>query len=90
MEMSNMTSQPLNDKAKATHVDAGYTDAPELTGQSSSGRGVAGTEDGQTHTRDEGDTIYRVYKIRWFGLAALVLLNIVVSWDVSILLDSLE
>ena len=27
---------------------------------------------------------YRVYKIRWFGLAQLVLLNIIVSWDVSL------
>jgi len=26
---------------------------------------------------------YRVYKIRWFGLIQLVLLNIIVSWDVS-------
>jgi hypothetical protein len=26
---------------------------------------------------------YRVYKRRWFGLIQLVLLNIVVSWDVS-------
>ena len=28
-------------------------------------------------------TEYRVYKIRWFGLTQLILLNIVVSWDVS-------
>ncbi len=27
---------------------------------------------------------YKVYKRRWFGLMQLVLLNIVVSWDVSI------
>ena len=26
---------------------------------------------------------YRVYRRRWFGLAQLVLLNIIVSWDVS-------
>lgn len=26
---------------------------------------------------------FKVYKRRWFGLAQLVLLNIVVSWDVS-------
>ena len=29
------------------------------------------------------DTQFRVYKRRWFGLIQLVLLNIVVSWDVS-------
>jgi hypothetical protein len=28
---------------------------------------------------------YRVYKRRWFGLLQLVLLNIIVSWDVSTL-----
>jgi len=27
---------------------------------------------------------YRVYAIRWFGLMQLVLLNIIVSWDVSV------
>jgi hypothetical protein len=28
--------------------------------------------------------VYRVYKRRWFGLMQLVLLNIIISWDVSI------
>ena len=28
-------------------------------------------------------TQFRVYKRRWFGLIQLILLNIVVSWDVS-------
>ena len=28
-------------------------------------------------------TMYKVYKRRFFGLAQLVLLNIIVSWDVS-------
>lgn len=33
----------------------------------------------------EGDAaVYKVYKRRWFGLVQLVLLNIIVSWDVSI------
>lgn len=31
------------------------------------------------------DVTYKVYKIRWFGLVQLALLNIIVSWDVSIL-----
>lgn len=44
------------------------------------------------HTMDDregtttSDPVYRVYKRRFFGLAQLVLLNIVVSWDVSIYL----
>ena len=29
---------------------------------------------------------FKVYRRRWFGLAQLCLLNIVVSWDVSVLL----
>lgn len=28
---------------------------------------------------------YRVYKRRWFGLVQLTLLNIIVSWDVSLI-----
>lgn len=39
-------------------------------------RYIDGAED------DIGQGRYRVYKRRWFGLAQLVLLNIVVSWDV--------
>jgi len=35
---------------------------------------------------EEGDAVtYKVYKRRWFGLVQLVLLNIIVSWDVSTL-----
>jgi hypothetical protein len=42
-----------------------------------------------TRTRTDGSAadnrlIYKVYRRRWFGLAQLVLLNIVVSWDVCI------
>jgi len=33
---------------------------------------------------------YRVYKRRWFGLLQLVLLNIIVSWDVSLLLSAVK
>jgi FLVCR family MFS transporter 7 len=32
-----------------------------------------------------GGTEFKTYKRRWFGLIQLVLLNIIVSWDVSIL-----
>jgi hypothetical protein len=39
----------------------------------------AGTVDGVGNERGE----YKVYKRRWFGLLQLVLLNIIVSWDVS-------
>jgi hypothetical protein len=46
-------------------------------------------EDRQIGVGEDGDTIregqsveYRTYKRRWFGLATLTFLNIVVSWDV--------
>jgi MFS transporter, FLVCR family, MFS-domain-containing protein 7 len=35
-----------------------------------------------------GGRVYKVYKRRWFGLVQLVLLNIIVSWDVSSLSKS--
>jgi hypothetical protein len=35
--------------------------------------------------RDD-EVVYKVYKRRWFGLLQLVLLNVVVSWDVSLTL----
>ena len=41
------------------------------------------TEEGGTGT---GPVVYKKYKRRWFGLVQLVLLNIIVSWDVSIAL----
>lgn len=34
--------------------------------------------------------IYKVYKRRFWGLAQLVLLNIVVSWDVCVILHKKE
>lgn len=34
----------------------------------------------QSHT---SHVVYRVYRRRWFGLAQIVLLNIIISWDVS-------
>jgi FLVCR family MFS transporter 7 len=35
----------------------------------------------ETAEQHDAGTTYRVYKVRFFGLAQLVLLNIVVSWD---------
>ena len=33
---------------------------------------------------EQAPPVYRVYKRRWFGLMQLVLMNIIVSWDVSL------
>lgn len=37
----------------------------------------------QDHGEEHATPVYRVYKRRWFGLMQLVLMNIIVSWDVS-------
>ncbi|MBE3050277.1 hypothetical protein IMZ48_48825 [Candidatus Bathyarchaeota archaeon] len=54
------------------------------------GEGQDGVEAGRNESAGEaaleetapGETVYRTYKRRWFGLVQLVLLNVVVSWDV--------
>jgi hypothetical protein len=40
-----------------------------------------GEGDGSIH--QGASTEYRTYKRRWFGLAQLTLMNIIVSWDVG-------
>jgi len=57
-------------------------------GDSAPQRATAGTQgdgndggEGVERTASGGE--YKVYKRRWFGLVQLVLLNIIVSWDVS-------
>jgi len=47
--------------------------------------GAAAADAGEGGTMP-GTTEYRVYKRRWFGLVQLTLLNIIVSWDVSLAL----
>lgn len=46
------------------------------------GNGDSGTLEGGSIVQ-RADVEYKVYKKRWFGLVALTLLNIIVSWDVS-------
>lgn len=45
--------------------------------------GIQGDDERGGITGDSGPIVWKVYKRRWFGLAQLVLLNVVVSWDVS-------
>ena len=47
------------------------------------------TPNGEIEGDDNLNVTYRVYRRRWFGLAQLVLLNIIASWDVSILSNKL-
>ena len=46
---------------------------------------LSGVDSGQAPFMEGGGApvVYKVYRRRWFGLIQLVLLNIVVSWDVS-------
>ena len=79
----------MSKDAMRVQEDASEPRDTSRTGQSSTSQ--------QHHERDEDDenvhghhrrsyshTHFRTYKRRWFGLAQLVLLNIVVSWDVRI------
>jgi FLVCR family MFS transporter 7 len=43
-----------------------------------------GEGEGDGSIRQGASTEYRTYKRRWFGLAQLTLMNIIVSWDVRL------
>jgi hypothetical protein len=56
-----------------------------LDGEEEVGLGGRIEEDGLTGNGNGiAATTYKVYKRRWFGLFQLALLNIIVSWDVSL------
>ena len=81
MEMGDMSPQQTREDKHISQWEERYTDA-QSNGQSSGSRpDVAGEEEAAPIVG--GRIEYRVYRIRWFGLAQLILLNIVVSWDVS-------
>ena len=78
MEMAGLEHERSGEENQQSHVELTYSDE-EL-------------EATRTRSIPEGDeaalangenVVYRVYKIRWFGLTQLILLNIIVSWDVS-------
>ena len=54
-----------------------------MGGSSKDGSGAGAHALAHAPTEMPFSTEYRVYKRRWFGLFQLVLLNIIVSWDVS-------
>ncbi len=78
-DMARLDSAQSNDKGQP-HVETRYqyeeTIHGELSGHSAPDEIIMPT--------GERPIEYKVYKRRWFGLVQLVLLNIVVSWDVSI------
>lgn len=72
-------SERLNDSTSpnGNGKTGGIIDLVQQASNSHSNVEYAGDEDGT----DEHSPHYRTYKRRFFGLAQLVLLNIVVSWD---------
>ena len=80
MEMADREHE-MGNESQRSHSDGGYTDTDP-----------GSVEPTRTRSTADGDEValansqpveYRVYKIRWFGLTQLILLNIIVSWDVS-------
>ena len=61
-----------------SRVETDYTD--DVQNAESPGQPTAVVDEASP---SEEPVVYKVYKMRWFGLMQLVLLNIVVSWDVS-------
>ena len=81
MEMGDMSPQQTREDKPTSQWEERYTDA-QSNGQSSGSQpDVAGEEEAAPIVGARIE--YRVYRIRWFGLAQLILLNIVVSWDVG-------
>ena len=86
MEMGEMSPQQTRDENKdPSRWEERYSDVVQGNGHGqSSGSRPAEEEEGAPIVGGRGGrTEYRVYRIRWFGLAQLILLNIVVSWDVT-------
>ncbi|CAD6575817.1 MAG: hypothetical protein ASARMPRED_007476 [Alectoria sarmentosa] len=79
MEMWDVNPQQIGDNKQPSGVDERYTDEQSNGETSGSRPGAAGEE--EVAPINGGHTEYRVYKIRWFGLTQLILLNVVVSWD---------
>ena len=83
MEITAMRTSSSDDKNKATNGTSRYTDDTNAQAGSAARESRGGEED-TAPAHESADAVqYRVYKIRWFGLVQLVLLNIIVSWDVS-------
>lgn len=83
LEMAELEPSSSGNKNQA-QVEARYTDDAGPVGSSmlDSNRVVEhvaplGGDGGHVEVE------YKVYKRRWFGLTQLILLNIIVSWDVS-------
>ena len=80
MEMGDMSRQQTREDKYLSQSGERYTDVQS----NAETLDLRPSEEEESAPINRGRTEYRVYKIRWFGLTQLILLNIVVSWDVSI------
>lgn len=79
VEMAHIS--PLHD-TKAEHNASAHGNVTEVTGPlHQDGRRNSEADSIVNDNSNDDATTYRVYKRRFFGLAQLVLLNIIVSWD---------
>lgn len=81
MEMGHMSPQQTRENKHPSQIVEGYRDVESSEGASGSPPSARVEE--EIAPVNGGRTEYKVYRIRWFGLTQLILLNIVVSWDVS-------
>lgn len=78
MEMAGLEHERSGEESQQSPIERTYTDGePEATCTRSM------TEGDEVALANGQQVVYRVYNIRWFGLTQLILLNIIVSWDVS-------
>ncbi len=75
------TTLGLTEDSTWGRTEASYTDDPHDAAPSE--LDPVRTAESRVPIIEAPQSSYRVYKMRWFGLGQLVLLNIVVSWDVS-------
>ena len=83
MEMADVSPESTrgNNWDQVTGAETFYTD--DRINAEASALDPVRTAESTVPINGAQQNTYRVYKMRWFGLGQLVLLNIVVSWDVS-------
>ncbi len=79
-EMTDVEQSDEQGKS-AARVQEHYTEG-DIGGEDRRSRIITETENAVADPV-VGHVQYKVYKRRWFGLIQLVLLNIIISWDVS-------
>ena len=78
MEMAELEHDRSGAESQQSHIERIYSD-----GELEATRTRSIPDGDEVALANRQHVVYRVYKIRWFGLTQLILLNIIVSWDVS-------